>query len=113
MDSVEEYAKQWTRREKGDLDNLSEWVTSVRFLRQIWIKQNLMGLWALFLHQSLKTQMFAKHLFLLRDKYVVVPANKVHHNIVFVCNSYYADCLTNGIHLATDDTYERGNPGQS
>jgi hypothetical protein len=24
MDSVEEYAKQWTRREKGDLDNLSE-----------------------------------------------------------------------------------------
>ena len=82
MDSDEEYAKQWTRREKGDLDNLSEWVKSVRFLRQIWIKQNLMGLWALFLHQSLKTQMFAKHLFILHDKYVVVPANKAHHNIV-------------------------------
>jgi hypothetical protein len=28
--SVEDYAKQWTKREKEDLDTLSEWVKSVR-----------------------------------------------------------------------------------
>ena len=32
MDSVEDYDKQWTQREKEDLDTLSEWVKSVRSL---------------------------------------------------------------------------------
>jgi len=39
MDSVEDYARQWTKREKGVLDTLSEWVKSVRSLMQIRIKK--------------------------------------------------------------------------
>ena len=35
MDSVEDYARQWEKREKEDLDTLSEWVKSVRSLMQI------------------------------------------------------------------------------
>jgi len=55
--SVEDYATQWAKREKGDLDTLSEWVKSVRLLIQIRIKKNVVGLWAFALHQSLKIQM--------------------------------------------------------
>jgi flavin-binding protein dodecin len=39
MDSVEDYARQCAKREKEDLDNLSEWVKSVRPLIQIRIKK--------------------------------------------------------------------------
>ena len=35
MDSVEDYARQWEKREKEDLDTLSEWAKSVRLLIQI------------------------------------------------------------------------------
>jgi len=42
MDSVEDYARQWAKREKEDLDNFSEWMKSVRSLIQIGIK-NLSG----------------------------------------------------------------------
>ena len=35
MDSVEDYARQWAKREKEDVDILSEWVKSVRSLIQI------------------------------------------------------------------------------
>jgi hypothetical protein len=38
MDSVEDYARQWEKREKEDLDTLSEWVKSVRSLIHIRIK---------------------------------------------------------------------------
>ena len=39
MDSVEDYARQWAKREKEDLDTLSEWVKSVKSLIQIRIKK--------------------------------------------------------------------------
>ena len=39
MDSVEDYARQWEKREKEDLYTLSEWVKSVRSLMQIRIKK--------------------------------------------------------------------------
>jgi hypothetical protein len=35
MDSVEDYARQWAKREKENLVILSEWVKSVRSLIQI------------------------------------------------------------------------------
>ena len=52
MDSVEDYARQWTKREKLDLYTLSEWAKSVRSLMQIGIKNN-------------------------SDKYVIISADKV------------------------------------
>jgi hypothetical protein len=39
MDSVEDYARQWTKHEKEDVDTLSEWAKSVRSLKQIRIKK--------------------------------------------------------------------------
>jgi hypothetical protein len=35
VDSVEDYARQWAKREKEDLDTRSEWVKSVMSLIQI------------------------------------------------------------------------------
>ena len=56
MDPVEDYGRQWATREKEDLDTFSEWVKSMRSLIQVRIKKNSVGLSALALHQSLKTQ---------------------------------------------------------
>ena len=39
MESVEDYARQWAKREKEDLDTLSEWVRCVRSLIQIRMKK--------------------------------------------------------------------------
>jgi hypothetical protein len=39
MDSVEDYARQWAKCEKENLDTLSEWVKSVRSLIHIRIKK--------------------------------------------------------------------------
>jgi len=39
MDSVEVYARQWEKREKEDIDTLSELVKNVRSLIQIRIKK--------------------------------------------------------------------------
>ena len=39
MDSVEDYARQWVKREKEDLDTLSEWLKSVNSLIQNRIKK--------------------------------------------------------------------------
>ena len=37
MDSVVDYARHWEKREKENLDTLSEWVKSMRLLIQIMI----------------------------------------------------------------------------
>ena len=39
MDSVEDYARYWEKRENEGLDALSEWVKSMRLLIQIKIKK--------------------------------------------------------------------------
>jgi hypothetical protein len=88
MDSVEDYARQWAKREKEDLDTLSEWVKSVRSLIQIIIK-NSVGLWALALNQS------------INDKYVIISTDKAPNNIVFVCKSHYKDCLIKELGIDT------------
>jgi hypothetical protein len=40
-----------------------------------------------------KDQEAVKRLSSLHDKYVIVPADKASNNIVFVCKSYYFECL--------------------
>ena len=40
-----------------------------------------------------KDQEAVKCLSSLHDKYVIVPADKASNNIVFVCKSYYYECL--------------------
>ena len=48
-----------------------------------------MGLWALALNQS------------INYKYVIVSADKAPNNIVFVCKSYYKDCLIKELGIDT------------
>jgi hypothetical protein len=121
MDSVEDYARQWAKREKEDLDTLSEWVKSVRSLIQIRIK-TLSGSMSIRSTSIFKDPNVAKHLSLLHDKFVIVSADKAPNNIVFVCKSHYIDCLIKELCIdnsfenptyTSDDDNERGNPGQS
>ena len=48
--------------------------------------------------------LLTKHLFLLRDKYVIVSVNKASKNIVFVCKSHYVDCLIK--ELGIDNSFD-------
>ena len=105
MDSVEDYARQLAKREKEDLDILSEWVKSVRSLTQIRIKK-LSGSISSRCTSIFKDPNVAKQLFFLHDKYVIVSADKAHSNIVCVCKSHYVDCLI--IELGIDNSL--GNP---
>ena len=90
--SVEHYARQWAKREKEDLDTLSEWVRSVRPLIQIRIKK-LSGYMSTRSTSAFKDPNVAKHMSLLHDKYVNVSADKAPNNIVFVFKSHYIECL--------------------
>jgi hypothetical protein len=66
MDSVEDYARQWAKREKEYIDTLSEWVKSVRSLIQIRIKRKLSGSMRTRSTSIFKDPNVAKHLSLLR-----------------------------------------------
>ena len=75
MDSFEDYARQWAKREKENLVILSEWVKSVRSLIQIRIKKTQ---WV-YDHSStpiFKDPNIAKQLSLLHDKYVTLYTDK-------------------------------------
>jgi hypothetical protein len=85
MDSVDEYARQWAKREQENVDSLSEWETCVRSLIQIRIKKNSIGQWRLVQYQSLKTKMLLKHLSHLHNK-CVVAADKASNKIVLCVN---------------------------
>ena len=92
MDFVEDYARQWVKREKYDLltDTLSELMKSVRSLIQIGIKK-LNGSMSTRKNINLKDPNIAKHMSLLHDKYAIVSADKSPSNIGFVCKSHYGD----------------------
>ena len=105
MDSVGDYARQWAKREKEDLDSLSEWVRSVSSLKQIRIKK-LSGSVSTRSTSIFKDPNVAKHLSLLHDKNVIVSVDKTPNNIVFVCKSHYIDCLI--MELGINDSL--GNP---
>ena len=76
MNSVEDYARQWAKREE-DLYTLSEWVKNVRSLIQIRIKK-------LALHQSLKTQMLLNTCFFSMTNMLLSPQTRP-LTILFMC----------------------------
>ena len=47
--------------------------------------------------QVFKDSGLAKTLFITHDKYVVVPADKAQNNIVFICKTYYIQCLSSEV----------------
>jgi hypothetical protein len=79
MDSVKDYARQWTKRGKEDLDTLCEWS-----LIQIRIFNKLSGSMSTRSTSIFKDPNVAKHLSLLHDKYVIVSADKA-LTIWFLC----------------------------
>ena len=95
MDAVEDYAKRWIKREVDqdpELESLSDWVRTIRSLVQgrIHKLKNCVNSRP---KSVFKDQDAVKCLSSLHDKYVIVPVEKASNNIVFVCKSYYFECL--------------------
>jgi hypothetical protein len=67
---ISDYARQWAKHKKEDLDTLSEWVKSVRSLLQIRIKK-LSGSMNTCSTSIFKGPNVAKHVSLLHDKYAM------------------------------------------
>ena len=86
MDSVEEYARQWAKREHAELDTLSEWVKTIRsiILKRISSLKSKMKTKrkSIFLDHDVQTTLNDLH-----DQYVVVSADKASNNLIFVCNT--------------------------
>ena len=99
MDSVEDYARQWAKREEEELDTLSEWVKAMRSLIQVHIHK-LKRSMNTHAKSVFKDPSVARHLSELHDKYVVVPADKAPNNIVFVCKSHYTGCMIKELGIA-------------
>ena len=96
MDAVEDYARRWIKREVDqdpELESLSDWVRTIRSLVQgrIYKLKNCVN--SRPVKSVFKDQEAVKCLSSLHDKYVIVPADKASNNIVFVCKSYYFECL--------------------
>jgi hypothetical protein len=103
MNSVTNYARQWTKREREYMDTISEWAIAVRSLIQIIIKKKLMGTRATSIFKYLNV---AKQMHLLHDQYfyqILTAFNnsevfywfcrKSPNNIIFVCKSLDTDYL--------------------
>jgi len=100
MDSVEDYARQRAKQEEVELDTLSDWVTSIRSL----IRKIIFNL-----SRSMSSKVrsvFNDNLTDLHNKYVVFPADKYSNNIVFMCKTYYMDCLVKELGINNNT----GNP---
>ena len=95
MEAVEDYARRWIKREVDqdpELEYLSDRVRTIRSPVQGRIRK-LKNCVSSRPKSVFKDQETVKCLSSLHDKYVIVPADKVSNNIVFVCKSYYYECL--------------------
>ena len=75
-----------------ELESLSDWVRTIRSLVQ-GRTHKLKNCVNSRPKSVFKDQEAVKCLSSLLDKYVIVPADKASNNIVFVCKSYYFECL--------------------
>ena len=95
MDAVEGYGRKWMKRkvdQNPELESLSDWIRTVRSLVQgrIHVLKTCVNSRP---KSVCKDQEAVKCFSSLHDKYVIVPADKASNNIVFVCKSYYYECL--------------------
>ena len=92
MDSVEEYARRWAKKEDVEVDTLSEWVKSVMSLvnRCVSVLSRTISR----RHESVFGDPdVAAELAEIHEKYVVVPTDNASNNTVFVCKTHYINCL--------------------
>ena len=104
MDSVDDYARRWAKQKEIELDSLSEWIKSFRHLlkRRMYMACRSIN--------NKPKSVFSdtdvtKHLADLHNRYVIVPADKASNNVVFVCNTYYFECLQRELDL--DDSISK------
>ena len=105
LDSVEEYARRWAKKEDVEVDTLSEWVKSVISLlnRRVSVLSRTMSR----RHESVFDDPdVAAELAEIHEKFVVVPTDKASNNIVFVCKTHYINCLMEELGMST----MTGNP---
>jgi hypothetical protein len=88
MDSVEEYARCWTKSLEEELDALSEWIKSIRKLSKSCI-HHLSGKVCTIYPSVFKKPEVVNELRRLHDNFVLVPTDEASNNIVFVCKNYY------------------------
>jgi hypothetical protein len=96
MDSMEEYARRWTKTK--ELDTLSEWIKNIRKLLKSHF-HHLSGKMRTIYPSVFKNTEVVNELRRLHDIFVLVPADKASNNI-FVCKNYYYECP-----LRTYDTF--------
>ena len=98
MDSVEDYARRWSKDEEAELDSLSEWIKAIRRL----LKRK-MSMACRYVnnkpHSVFNDHQVISNLADLHDHYVIVPADKAPNNVVFVFKTYYLSCLKKELDL--------------
>ena len=105
MDSVEEYARRWSKKEDVEVDTLSKWIKSVMSLvnKRVSVLSRTMSR----RHESLFDDPdVAAELAEIHEKFVVIPGDKASNNIVFVCKTHYINCLMEELGMST----MAGNP---
>ena len=107
MDSVEDYAK----KEEVELDTLSEWIKSFKHQpkRRICMVSRSANTKPISVFDD---EVVSRHLADLHDCFVIVPADKASNNVVFICKTYYYNCLQKELIDDNDvdtSTYQRTN----
>ena len=110
MDSVEEYARRWAKKEDVGVDTLSEWVKSVMSLvnRRVSVLSVLSRTMSRRYESVFDDPDVAAEIAEIHEKFVVVPADKASNNIVFVCKTHYINCLMEELgmrHMTGNPTY--------
>ena len=85
MDSVEDYARRWARREEVEADTLSEWIKAIRCRLRSRIK-HLQGSMNTKPSKVLDKPEIKRQLAELHDKYVIVPADKASNTLFLSVN---------------------------
>ena len=92
LESIDLYAKNWSKREQVDLKYLSEWKDHLKELVTDRIS-NLKGHFKSPKCKVLDQPDVKDTLHKLQTDYVLVPADKAANNVIIVCKKYYIDTL--------------------
>jgi hypothetical protein len=84
------YAKRWAKREKEELDTLSEWVKSITGMLKSRIT-NIKSRERTIYPSLFSTPEVRNELERLHEEFVLVPADKASNNIVFVYKAHYCN----------------------
>ncbi|KAK3100202.1 hypothetical protein FSP39_016165 [Pinctada imbricata] len=105
MDSCEEYARRWAKKEDVQLNTLSEWIKSIRGLLLSRINRLKSTVNTRFV-SIFKDPDVITELTYLQEHYVITPADKASNNYTFTCKKYYFDSLVKELGLNSTP----GNP---